>query len=317
FPYTALFRSGVDAGDPQRAELALALLAADVGVLLRLDDGLLGDAENLAAGIVVTAGEAQHLLVPATRGDTTLDSCHGCVSLQVGQHALDATRVLGTHVVGGPKPALTLGGLLGQDVALEGVAALELAGSGLPEALGRRPVGLHLGHCNGPWLTTLPGRAVAASPRFPSCSDPACFPGAPGSPSPGCPGCSLAVAGLFPLGREHHHHQAPFQPRALLDGDLVAQVFLDPPRHGQAQVLVGHLTAAEADRDLYLVAFLDEAAEVPQLHLVIALVRGGAELQFLELDLLLLLLGRIGLLLGLEPEPAVVHDPAHRRVGIG
>jgi hypothetical protein len=43
----------VDADDPQRAEMALLLLAADVGVLQRLGDGLLGDAEDLAAGVVI------------------------------------------------------------------------------------------------------------------------------------------------------------------------------------------------------------------------------------------------------------------------
>src|SRR5688572_15260750 len=47
-----------------------------------------------------------------------------------------------------PEVALPLGRLLGEDVALVGVAALELAGSGLPEALGRRPIGLDLGHWN-------------------------------------------------------------------------------------------------------------------------------------------------------------------------
>src|SRR5690606_4198434 len=45
-----------------------------------------------------------------------------------------------------PQVALPLGRLLGEDVALVGVAALVLAGSGLPEALGRRPIGLDLGH---------------------------------------------------------------------------------------------------------------------------------------------------------------------------
>src|SRR5690606_19566313 len=40
-------RGRIDAGDPQGAEMALLLLAADVGVLLRLGDRLLGDAEDL------------------------------------------------------------------------------------------------------------------------------------------------------------------------------------------------------------------------------------------------------------------------------
>jgi hypothetical protein len=38
---------------------------------------------------------------------------------------------------GRTKVTLTLGRLLGEDVALVGVASLVLAGSGLPEALGR------------------------------------------------------------------------------------------------------------------------------------------------------------------------------------
>src|SRR5690348_1998484 len=45
-----------------------------------------------------------------------------------------------------PQVALPLGRLLGEDVALVGVAALVLAGSRLPEALGRRPIRLDLGH---------------------------------------------------------------------------------------------------------------------------------------------------------------------------
>src|SRR5690625_3571038 len=73
---------GVDAGDPQRAEIALLLLAVDVGVLLGLDDRLVGNAEHLAARVVVTLGLAQDLLVAATCGDATLDSCHGSALLR-------------------------------------------------------------------------------------------------------------------------------------------------------------------------------------------------------------------------------------------
>ena len=49
-----------------------------------------------------------------------------------------------------PKTAFPLGRLLGEDVATVCVAALELAGSGLPEALGRTSVGLDLDlrHCD-------------------------------------------------------------------------------------------------------------------------------------------------------------------------
>ena len=44
------------------------------------------------------------------------------------------------------KTALTLGALLGQDVALEGVTGFELAGRRLAEPLGSGPIGFDLGH---------------------------------------------------------------------------------------------------------------------------------------------------------------------------
>src|SRR5690606_26076844 len=66
----------VDAGDPQRTEVALLLLAANVGVLQCLRHRLLGDAEDLAARVVVTLGLLEDLLVTAARHHATLDSCH-------------------------------------------------------------------------------------------------------------------------------------------------------------------------------------------------------------------------------------------------
>ena len=57
-----------------------------------------------------------------------------------------STGVFLPHVVGRTQAALALGGLLREDVALERVAALELAGRGLAEPLGGGPIGLHLGH---------------------------------------------------------------------------------------------------------------------------------------------------------------------------
>src|SRR5687767_8709372 len=128
-----LARRCVDADDPQRAELPLALLAADVRVLVCLGDGLLRDAEDLAAGVVVALRLGNDLLVATTRRDALLYTCHGCGSLKVRQHAGDATCVFRSHVVGRTKAALTLGRLLREDVALERVAGLELAARGLSE----------------------------------------------------------------------------------------------------------------------------------------------------------------------------------------
>src|SRR5262245_20399405 len=66
----------IDAGDPDGAEYALVLLAVAVGVLAGLDDGLLGRAENLAAGVVVTLRLGEDLLVTASGNDATLYTCH-------------------------------------------------------------------------------------------------------------------------------------------------------------------------------------------------------------------------------------------------
>src|SRR5690625_1325656 len=77
-----LARGRVDAHDPQAAELALLLLAADVGVLVGLDDRLLGDAINLAAGVVITLRAADDFLVTTACVNATFDSCHGSVLLR-------------------------------------------------------------------------------------------------------------------------------------------------------------------------------------------------------------------------------------------
>src|SRR5688572_24684607 len=88
--------SRIDAGDPQRTEIALLLLATDVGVLQGLRDRLLGDAENLATGVVVALGLLQDLLVTAARLHATLDSCH-CSALLRDTAACDRDGLRPRH----------------------------------------------------------------------------------------------------------------------------------------------------------------------------------------------------------------------------
>src|SRR5690606_21200208 len=91
-------------------------------------------------------------------------------SSEIGQHAVQAARVLGTNMVRLPQVALPLGRLLGEDVATVGVAGLVLAGSGLPEALGGRPIGLDLDLGHGrPFGIFVTGPGGGGSPHFPSC----------------------------------------------------------------------------------------------------------------------------------------------------
>src|SRR5690606_9565306 len=227
---------------------------------------------------------------------------------------------------------------------------LELAGRRLAEALGRRPIGLDLRHWNAPGalsFDTVPsggpeaaladlvrrvvpaetpaaaGRAVPGAKRAANDSRKRARPGKiilPGAPCRGRPGRPFRPATdrtLLLLRGDQHHHLPALGAGPLLDDDVLAQVLLDPLRLRQAEFLVAHLTATEADGDLHLVPLLQEATHVAQLDLVVAFVRGRAELDFLDLDLLLLLLRRVGLLLLLEAVLAVVHDAADGRVGVG
>ena len=77
-----------------------------------------------------------------------------------------------------------------------------------------------------------------------------------------------------------------------------------------------HFATAEADVDLYLVAFGDEPAQVAQLDRVVAIVSARAELEFLDLDHFLFFARSVRFLLFFKLELAEVHDAAHRRVGI-
>src|SRR5690606_26964847 len=75
-----------------------------------------------------------------------------------------------------------------------------------------------------------------------------------------------------------------------------------------------HFTTAEAQCDLDLVTIFQEALDVAKLDLIVALVRCGTKLDFLDLDDFLLQAGVMLALLLLVPELAVIHQTAHRRL---
>ena len=79
-----------------------------------------------------------------------------------------------------------------------------------------------------------------------------------------------------------------------------------------ADFLVRHFATAEAQGDLHLVFFLQEARHVAQLDLVVVLVGTRAKFDFLDLNLLLLQLLLVLALLFLVLKLAVIHDPANR-----
>src|SRR5206468_3602837 len=65
---------GVDALDPERAEVALLVLAARVGRVERLLDLLLDHPPARALGGIVALGELEKLLLVTARGDARFDS---------------------------------------------------------------------------------------------------------------------------------------------------------------------------------------------------------------------------------------------------
>jgi hypothetical protein len=144
-------RRGIDTRDPQGAEFALVLPPVAVGVLSGLDDGLLGDAIDLAAGVVVTLRFAKNLLVTTPGRHATLNSCHGAARLLgIGKKLLETTDigVVDETRAAGAGLAFNLAGLVSEVMATIGRVAFEALRC-FAKALGRGPVGLQLGHRRG------------------------------------------------------------------------------------------------------------------------------------------------------------------------
>src|SRR5690606_15609614 len=117
--------------------------------------------------------------------------------------------------------------------------------------------------------------------------------------------------------RQHHHHLAAFELRLGLDlGDL-ADLLAHALEKLHAELQVRHLASAEAQRQLDLVALVEEAAHRLHLGLIIVVVDVGTHLDLLDLDGLLALASLGGLLLALIFHLAEVGDLAHRRLGVG
>ena len=107
---------------------------------------------------------------------------------------------------------------------------------------------------------------------------------------------------------KHHDHLLAFHQRVLLDHAMQGEIVLNPVQKPASDILVHHLPATEPQGYLGLVSLGQEADQITQLDLVIALSRTGTKLDFLDLNLLLLALGRVGFLVRFEQELPVVHD---------
>src|SRR5690349_17110151 len=96
------------------------------------------------------------------------------------------------------------------------------------------------------------------------------------------------VSLLLFLRGQHHDHLAPFHLRHLLDLTDFVKVGAQPLEHAHTDFLVSHFAATETQRDFRLVAVFEEANEIAELDVVIAIIGTRAEFDFLDLDDLLL-----------------------------
>src|SRR3954454_16781815 len=87
-----------------------------------------------------TTFDARHMCTPCSSG---LDAA-------AGQHGGHGNHVGLMNCCRTPQVTLVLGGLLGQDVTLEGLPALNGATGTNAETLFRAALGLHFGHVNAP-----------------------------------------------------------------------------------------------------------------------------------------------------------------------
>jgi hypothetical protein len=123
-------------------------------------------------------------------------------------------------------------------------------------------------------------------------------------------------ARLLP-GRQDHCHAAALHRGQRFHLGHVAQSLRHVRQHLPAQLRVRHLPAAEHHRHFDLIPIAQELARVPGLEVEIMVVDSGAVLHFLELNDVLLFLGRAGGLGFLELELPVVHDLDHGWAGVG
>src|SRR5450755_2848140 len=144
--HSQLAHGSVDTGNPQRPEFTLFLAPVAVLILPRLHHRFFGDAIDVAATAAIALGFVEDLFVPRFGGNSTLYSRHGSSPLCVRQHGFDRIRVGAVDAGRAAKLTFALGGLLGKDVALERLRALDAAASAHAEALLGAALGLHFRH---------------------------------------------------------------------------------------------------------------------------------------------------------------------------
>lgn len=120
---------------------------------------------------------------------------------------------------------------------------------------------------------------------------------------------------FFLFRRKRHAQLSAFHLRKLLHHRVFNEIRFDSFQEVHPQFAVRQFPTAKPNGDFCLIAVRQKADETAQLDLVIALVRTRTELDFLDMNLLLLFLGRLQLFVLFETEFTIVHYPTDRRIG--
>src|SRR3954468_7577123 len=135
----------VDAGDPEGAELAFLLPPVTIGVPHGTLGRFLGRLVQLAPAATSTLGGFHDLLFSGVMGHAVLDPGHWRISLRLKETA-DAREIGRADEISLLQPVLPLARLLGQNVTVVRVPALEFATAGGLEALHRGSLRFLLRH---------------------------------------------------------------------------------------------------------------------------------------------------------------------------
>ena len=122
---------------------------------------------------------------------------------------------------------------------------------------------------------------------------------------------------LVSLRSQDDEHLVPFHSRPRFNFADVDQILFEFLQNARAQLAMRHLASAKPDCRFNFVAALQPFSRVFHPVVVVVIVRAGPELNFLDGDRDLLLLGFVRLLLGFVLKLSEVNNPANRRVGSG
>ena len=115
---------------------------------------------------------------------------------------------------------------------------------------------------------------------------------------------------------QHHHHLAAFHLRHGLNAGGFFHFLTHTLEHLRAKFLMSHLTSTKTQGDLDLVTSFNELADIFHFDLIVVFINIRTELDFLDVDNLLLFAGFVGAFLGLILEFTEIQNLAYRRINI-